>query len=624
MKKLKFYFTIFSLIAGIVVSIPVSTSGHLERMAFVVMYLPFLTIGMVIANIQYTKKFAIGHYSVFFILSSAGQFLLLPVMIIFSAIFNTAAFNLFYIIVAILFYFIAQKFLLVEVTYRATYIYVIYILALSFLVNTQYEYLFIIGGSLSIGLIFDHAVHPEIFKEIFKIIKPNAMQQQNSLSTFSNWIKTSITFKMIVVGAMVIVLIVPMIMISGLIDEREQLQQEAIRDIGSKWGGSQYLIGPILALPYKELTGSGENKSEIVKTAYFLPEKLNITGTINPETLNRGIYDVTVYNANLNFSGNYSAPDLASLKIDSSNVLWSDAYFCIGISDLKGIKRTVDMKYGDKNFVFKNGIIDENLKLSGVSAGVSEEQTELLKTGGEFSFAIDINGSSNLNFAPLGKETDVNLSSQWSNPGFDGTFLPDKREITEAGFNAEWKVLNLNRGFPQQWIGDSFSPASSGFGVNLLQPVEQYQKISRSAKYAFLFIFLTYVVFFFVEVINKTRIHPIRYFLVGLALIIFYTLLLSISEVIGFEMAYLAAASAVVILITLYSKNFLKKWILTGFMFLILSFLYGFLYFIIQLQDYSLLAGSIGLFIILAILMYFSRKINYENGSPKEEQVVTN
>lgn len=133
------------------------------------------------------------------------------------------------------------------------------------------------------------------------------MQQQNSLSTFSNWIKTSITFKMIVVGAMVIVLIVPMIMISGLIDEREQLQQEAIRDIGSKWGGSQYLIGPILALPYKELTGSGENKSEIVKTAYFLPEKLNITGTINPETLNRGIYDVTVYNANLNFSGNYSA-----------------------------------------------------------------------------------------------------------------------------------------------------------------------------------------------------------------------------------------------------------------------------------------------------------------------------
>ena len=180
-------------------------------------------------------------------------------------------------------------------------------------------------------------------------------------------------------------------------------------------------------------------------------------------------------------------------------------------------------------------------------------------------------------------------------------------------------MLNLNRGFPQQWIGNSFSPSSAGFGVNLLQPVEQYQKISRSAKYAFLFIFLTYVVFFFVEVINKTRIHPIRYFLVGIALIIFYTLLLSISEVIGFEYAYLTAASAVVILITLYSKNFLKKWSLTGLMFAILSSLYAFLYFIIQLQDYSLLAGSIGLFIILAVLMYFSRKINYENSEAKPE-----
>jgi inner membrane protein len=429
---------------------------------------------------------------------------------------------------------------------------------------------------------------------------------------------------MLVVGAMVIVLIIPMVMVSSLIDEREQLQQEAIRDIGSKWGSSQHITGPILAIPYKEIIGSDKNETEIFKTAYFLPEKLNITGNVNPETLNRGIYDVTVYNTDLNFSGNYIPPDFEALKIKPENVLWSDAYFCIGITDLKGIKETINISFNGHNTIFKSGIADENLHMLGVSANVTEAQALTLKDGGDFDFKININGSTALNFAPLGKETDATLTSPWNNPGFDGTFLPDKREVTETGFSAEWKVLNLNRGYPQFWTGNSFSPDSSGFGVNLLQPVEQYQKISRSAKYGFLFIFLTYIVFFFVEVINKTRIHPIRYFLVGIALIIFYTLLLSISEVIGFELAYFAAASAVVILITMYSKNFLKKWSLTGFMFLILSSLYGFLYFIIQLQDYSLLAGSVGLFVILAVLMYFSRKINYETETPKDETAVSN
>lgn len=445
------------------------------------------------------------------------------------------------------------------------------------------------------------------------------MQAQNS---FSNWVKNSITFKMLVVGAMVIVLIVPMVMVSGLIEEREQLQQEALLDIGSKWGGSQYIIGPILAIPYTEVIGTGKTQTKLNRTAYFLPENLNISGNVNPETLNRGIYDVTVYNAGLVYAGSFSPPDLQSMNLRSEDMLWKDAYFAIGISDLKGIKKTINMTFAGNETAFKSGISDENLKLQGVSSKVSEEQALAIQNGGDFSFDIDINGSTSLSFAPLGKETDVNISSPWVNPGFDGSFLPDKREITEAGFNAEWRVLNLNRGYPQQWVEDAFSPVGAGFGVNLLQPVEQYQKISRSAKYAFLFIFLTYIVFFFVEVINKTRIHPIRYFLVGIGLIIFYTLLLSISEVIGFELAYLTAAVSMVVLITLYSKNFLKTWSLTALMFIILSSLYGFLFFVIQLQDYSLLAGSIGLFVILAILMYFSRKINYETETAKNEPAV--
>ncbi len=443
------------------------------------------------------------------------------------------------------------------------------------------------------------------------------METGNSFSeTLTHWFKTSITFKMIVVGFLMIILIIPMFFVSGLIMERETLQQEAILDISSKWGGSQFLVGPVLVVPYKHKMVVNGKESFEDHNAYFMPEELSIKGSVIPENLNRGIYDVTVYKTDLNFSGKFNPPDLEALRIE--DMVWKDAYLCIGVSDMKGIKENIKLNLDGKDYNFSPGVDSPVLNMSGLSADIGDTDSTILSDGADFSFDVKINGSQALNFAPLGKETKVNLSSSWINPGFDGSFLPDTREITESGFTAEWKVLNLNRSYPQEWTGEKYKVNDTFFGVNLLQPIEQYQKIDRSAKYAFLFIFLTFVIFFFVEVINKTRIHPIRYLLVGLALIIFYTLLLSISEIIGFENAYIIASAAVVILISVYSKNFLKTWLMTGFMFLILSALYGFLFFTIQLQDYSLLAGSIGLFVILAILMYFSRKINYEKDEIKQ------
>jgi inner membrane protein len=445
------------------------------------------------------------------------------------------------------------------------------------------------------------------------------MEAGNSFSqTLTHWFKTSLTFKMLVVGFLMIILIIPMFFVSNMILERETMQQEAIYDISSKWGSSQFLVGPVLVIPYKHKTIINGKESFEEHTAYFMPENLDIAGGVDPNTLNRGMYDVTVYNTNLEFKGKFNPPDLEALRIEKENVSWNDAYLCFGVSDMKGIKENIRLNIDGKDLSFTPGVNSPILNMSGLSAHIGDMDSSLLSDGAEFRFNVNVNGSQALNFAPLGKETKVNLISSWVNPGFDGSFLPDKREITENGFTAGWKVLNLNRSYPQEWTGDRYKITETYFGVNLLQPVEQYQKIDRSAKYAFLFIFLTFVIFFFVEVINKTRIHPIRYLLVGLALIIFYTLLLSISEIIGFENAYIIAASAVVILITVYSKNFLKTWLMTAFMFLILSALYGFLFFTIQLQDYSLLAGSIGLFVILALLMYFSRKINYEKDEVKQ------
>jgi len=231
-----------------------------------------------------------------------------------------------------------------------------------------------------------------------------------------------------------------------------------------------------------------------------------------------------------------------------------------------------------------------------------------------FSLELNLNGSQGLNFIPLGRETNVNLASNWASPSFKGVFLPDSREVTDNGFKADWKVLHLNRNYPQEWAGNApSSVGESAFGVELLIPVDEYQKSMRSIKYAIMLIALTFLIFFFVEVLNSRRIHPIQYILVGLALCIFYLLLLSISEHLNFNKAYIISSIATILLITAYTKTVFKSNRLTSLQSLVLVILYGFMYLLIQLEDYAILIGSIGLFIVLAIVMYISRKIDWYN-----------
>jgi inner membrane protein len=226
---------------------------------------------------------------------------------------------------------------------------------------------------------------------------------------------------------------------------------------------------------------------------------------------------------------------------------------------------------------------------------------------------IKFNGSSHLRFVPLGRATDVTLKSTWVTPSFDGAFLPDLRNISNDGFDAHWNVINLNRPYPQQFLGTMSGISDSAFGLTLMLPVDQYQKSLRAAKYAVLFITLTFVVFFFMQIINKVKIHPVQYVLVGLALCMFYTLLISLSEQIHFGWAYLIAASAIVLLISIYAQGTFKSIKLTLFLSSILVVLYGFIFSIIQLQDFALLVGSIGLFLALATVMIITRKIDWYN-----------
>ena len=224
---------------------------------------------------------------------------------------------------------------------------------------------------------------------------------------------------------------------------------------------------------------------------------------------------------------------------------------------------------------------------------------------------LKFKGSSGLDFIPVGKTTLVNLSGPWGNPSFNGEFLPDTRTIAENEFTAEWRVLHFNRPFAQQWIDENKNLAGSDFGVDLLIPVEQYQKSMRTSKYGVLIILLTFVSLFLVEISQKIKIHPFQYILMGAALIVYYTLLLSISEQVGYNGSYLISSMATVVLLTLYSASFLKPKKMVGLFSGLLVAFYGFIYVIIIQQDFSLLTGSIGLFIVISALMYLTRKINW-------------
>lgn len=436
-------------------------------------------------------------------------------------------------------------------------------------------------------------------------------------------LKTNIPLKVGAIVLIALLLLIPTAMIGDLIAEREYTQNQAIKEVSSKWGEEQTLSGPYISIPYyryvKEVAQKGgpEKLIQVKDYLHILPAQLNISGNIQPEKRTRGIYEIVVYNSALNISGEFNKIDLAGLDIQPQNIQYDKAEFVVGLNDLRGIEEQVKLNWNNMQIPFNPGVASNDLVSSGIIAMLN------LKPGDSsfyrFQFSLDVKGSQLLYFTPVGKVTTIDLKSDWPNPSFNGAFLPDSREVTGHGFSAKWNVLHLNRNYPQQWTGNRYSVGSSAFGIDLLLPVDSYQKTHRSIRYAILFIGFTFLVFFFIEVLNKIFIHPVQYILVGIALIIFFSLLLSISEHLPFNLAFILSAVATLLLIAGYLKAILKSGTLTLLTTGILTILYTFIFVIIQLQDYALLIGSIGIFIILGIVMYFSRKIDWYGLSLNEK-----
>ena len=439
------------------------------------------------------------------------------------------------------------------------------------------------------------------------------MENASFYDRMNRRIRNSVTLKLLSMGTLMLLLLIPASMIQELIHEREFTRQAVISEVSSKWGHAQTLAGPVLIVPYKIYRTTDDDRvAETTEYAYFLPETLRVEGKVTPEARYRGIYEVVVYTTRLSYAGHFAPPDFSDWDINPEHILWDDAVLAVGISDLRGINETIKLHWNNTPFDVDPGVEARAVIDAGVSVKVPVAATPPVSGRYEVAFEVNLNGSEALHVVPLGKETRVHLASSWTTPSFDGAFLPDARIVTEEGFTADWRVLHLNRNYPQQWRGAGVKLDESAFGVSLLLPVDQYRKSMRAAKYAILVIAFTFLTFFLTEVRNrKERAHPFQYILVGLALCLFYALLVSLSEHVSFNAAYAAAGLATTGAVTAYARSIFKTRLLSLVTGTVLLVLYGFVFVILQLQDYALLVGSAGLFAALALTMYLTRNIDW-------------
>ncbi|RAJ35620.1 cell envelope integrity protein CreD [Pedobacter cryoconitis] len=465
-------------------------------------------------------------------------------------------------------------------------------------------------------------------------------QQEKQNNGFRTWFSESVIVKLCLIGILTLLLLIPSSLVQNLIVERQARQQEVNNEISDKWSGSQLVEGPILVIPYKTTVNHKDSAGkvttkEVLTNIYILPETLNITGKAEPQLLHRGIFDAVVYNSKISVNGKFSAMELRKSGINPDMVQWDKAKVDIGLSDLKGLKNNPVIKLAGKDYAVEPDFTTLSLFTNNLI--IQPDLSAGKNTALDFSFDLDLRGSNELSFLHIGKSTTVKIDGSWGNPKFTGRYLPEQRNVAATAFSATWKMPYFNRPFSQQWINENSTlvtaaskenpsmetnvqaPLRDGaFGVQFILPVDQYQKTMRSGKYSILIIMLTFISLFFTELLNKRKVHLLQYVLIGAAMIIYYTLLLSFSERVGFNLAYLIASVATVSLIGSFIAALLKNkkpaLIFVG----ILTVFYGFVYVIIQLQDLALLFGSVGLFIIVAALMYLSAKIDW-NRNPLAE-----
>jgi len=423
----------------------------------------------------------------------------------------------------------------------------------------------------------------------------------------------TIIIKIIAILVMILLLMIPNMLIQNLIYERKNRKLDIERDVAKSHGESQAYLPPILCIPFKKklINSKGVEYFEdgIIR---YAPEENKIDCQVNTEIRQRSIYDIIVYETELDVQTNIAV----NLKNPESywnyTIDYTKAFLTFGLTDMNGIS--------DSSKIIVNG---NEVELDGIFNSERNNQryikTKQFKVSKDETLDIQsqlfVSGTKSIFFEPIGDKMEVNMNSEWKDPSFVGSKLPVKRDISETGFTAYWATNNYSHSYPKNWTNDSSISIreQNGFGTNLIQPIDEYGKNSRTIKYALLIIALTFGIFFFFEILFKKMVHPIQYTLIGFALTVFYLLLLSITEHLGFDKAYLISSTATIGLIVGYSASILKSKKATAILLLLLAGLFAYIFIILQMSDFALLAGALALFAVLATVMILSRKIDWYN-----------
>ncbi|OGZ45215.1 MAG: hypothetical protein A3C84_02690 [Candidatus Ryanbacteria bacterium RIFCSPHIGHO2_02_FULL_48_12] len=427
--------------------------------------------------------------------------------------------------------------------------------------------------------------------------------------------KNTLLPKLVAIGFITVVSCVASFLILPLTIERSNRANGAVDAIGTQWAREQTLGGPIITIPTKSIRTYGEQQIVDESFVFLLPDELKYDVSLETEVRSRGIFDAAVYTAHIKGHGTMNT-DMVSASNATGVAQWGNAQFSINISDMRGMESSGDLSWDGQKIAFAPSTASPSIGTSGMSAPIHISQDKKDYT---FSFDIVLRGSKSISFIPLGKTTDVSITSNWTSPNFSGEFLPKDRAVSNTGFTANWIVSSFGRPIPQSWSGATTADTNmiqenmqkSAFGVTLHQNVDFYTQVNRAVKYSILFISLTFLTFFLFEILSKLRIHPLNYLLVGFAIALFYLLLLSLSEHIGFLSAYTVSTLATISLIAGYCRSVLKTKKRAGIIVALLLALYVYLYILLQLDELSLVVGSVVLFAILTSVMYLTRNIDW-------------
>ncbi|MGF1679088.1 MAG: cell envelope integrity protein CreD [Candidatus Methylacidiphilales bacterium] len=440
--------------------------------------------------------------------------------------------------------------------------------------------------------------------------------------------------KVAVIGIIALILLIPLGMISNMVSERSEYQMEAMRGVADSWADKQHVIGPVLVIPYEVVQNvvewnekkRVETTREVRETRYLqLPAaEVNAVVDLQTEMRSKGIYSFPVYRSETRLAGRFQLKGIQEVLKDSNASLKGSPKLLIGLGDPRGIASAPTLVWQGKELNFEPGTPGGFFQ-TGVHAVLPEVTAAMEGQNVEFAVNMDLQGMAAYQMMPTARSSRLDMSSNWPHPSFSGSFPALTREISDAGFTATWQMSHFATNLESHFTGHkarSFNDLESlAVGVRLFHPVDVYTVTQRALKYGFLFVALTFAAFFFFEMIRDLRIHPIQYGLVGIALALFFLILLSLSEHILFGWAYFIASSACILLLVFYLASVLAGWKRAMGFGAALTLLYGTLFILLQLQDFALLVGSGILFVVLAGIMLGTRHLNwYQLGDHKAEQ----